>query len=584
MCGICFICGLSVSPHELEEKILPSYSFLSHRGPDACGREILSINDEVTGLFEGCVLWLQGHEPTPQPLVDQYGNILLWNGDIFAGFEIPGDLSDTKYISDYLATKNEEEISSFLGTIKGPWSLIYYQKESKKLFFGRDVFGRHSLVWKLPSATSSVFQITSVCQQNEYVKEIPAFGLYFVDFSETNLKKGFTVNLIPWSHVAEESLLSLDSVINVKKHTIVSSVQTSLNMCIPSDIVIEQFKSLPSSLDKENTERLYLALTDNIENLIKVLTTSVRRRVEKSPPKCRSCTNSPITCNHSRIAVLFSGGLDSAMLALLLDSCLSESESIDLLNVAFLQKPLNNKVNKKNKKNEDNLLKNYEVPDRISGRQCWLQLQELRPSRKWNFVEINVTGEELAQKRESDIRHLVAPLASVLDDSIGCALWFGGRGHGFLRGAPYTSPARVLLCGMGADEQLGGYSRHRGCFAAGGWSALLEEISMEISRIHTRNLGRDNRILTDHGRAPRFPYLDEDVVSLLNSLPVWIKANLYLPRGIGEKFLLRVTAAHLGLTVAAWLPKRAIQFGSRIAKLENSKEKGSDSCKRLVQR
>nr|XP_053646974.1 asparagine synthetase domain-containing protein 1-like [Cherax quadricarinatus] len=146
------------------------------------------------------------------------------------------------------------------------------------------------------------------------------------------------------------------------------------------------------------------------------------------------------------------------------------------------------------------------------------------------------------------------------------------------------NPPQVLLCGMGADEQLGGYSRHRARFTAAGWSALLEEISLEISRIHTRNLGRDNRILSDHGRAPRFPYLDEDVVNFLNSLPVWIKANLYLPRGVGEKLVLRVAAAHLGLTAAAVLPKRAIQFGSRIAKLENSRERGSDPCVRLVEK
>ncbi|KAK8753791.1 hypothetical protein OTU49_001603 [Cherax quadricarinatus] len=199
-------------------------------------------------------------------------------------------------------------------------------------------------------------------------------------------------------------------------------------------------------------------------------------------------------------------------------------------------------------------------------------------------LQINVSSAELAEERESVIRHLVAPLTSVLDDSIGCALWFGGRGHGAVVGVPYTSPARVLLCGMGADEQLGGYSRHRARFTAAGWSALLEEISLEISRIHTRNLGRDNRILSDHGRAPRFPYLDEDVVNFLNSLPVWIKANLYLPRGVGEKLVLRVAAAHLGLTAAAVLPKRAIQFGSRIAKLENSRERGSDPCVRLVEK
>jgi hypothetical protein len=30
-----------------------------------------------------------------------------------------------------------------------------------------------------------------------------------------------------------------------------------------------------------------------------------------------------------------------------------------------------------------------------------------------------------------------------------------------LDGEKYVSPARVLLAGMGIDEQLGGYSRHR---------------------------------------------------------------------------------------------------------------------------
>merc|ERR1712150_33318 len=104
----------------------------------------------------------------------------------------------------------------------------------------------------------------------------------------------------------------------------------------------------------------------------------------------------------------------------------------------------------------------------------------------------------------------------------------------------------------------------------------------EVNRIASRNLGRDDRIISDHGREARFPSLDENVVSLLKSLPTCIKTDPRLPRGIGEKILLRKMAAdHLNLTMSCSLPKRAIQFGSRIAKLESSGEKGSDRCTRL---
>ena len=104
---------------------------------------------------------------------------------------------------------------------------------------------------------------------------------------------------------------------------------------------------------------------------------------------------------------------------------------------------------------------------------------------------------------------------------------------------------------------------------------------MELGQISSRNLGQDDRGISDHGKEARFPFLDENVVSFLNSLPVWEKANLTLPRGIGEKLILRLAAVELGLTASALLPKRAMQFGSRIAKMEKNNEKAYDKCGRL---
>ncbi len=44
---------------------------------------------------------------------------------------------------------------------------------------------------------------------------------------------------------------------------------------------------------------------------------------------------------------------------------------------------------------------------------------------------------------------LIYPLCTVLDDSIGCALWFGARGRGLLYGdvhqACYVSQAKVSV-------------------------------------------------------------------------------------------------------------------------------------------
>lgn len=63
---------------------------------------------------------------------------------------------------------------------------------------------------------------------------------------------------------------------------------------------------------------------------------------------------------------------------------------------------------------------------------------------------------------------------------------------------------QVILTGIGADEQLAGYSRHRVRFNTSGLEALIQELDMELGRISSRNLGRDDRVIGDHGKEARW--------------------------------------------------------------------------------
>ena len=72
----------------------------------------------------------------------------------------------------------------------------------------------------------------------------------------------------------------------------------------------------------------------------------------------------------------------------------------------------------------------YNVPDRLL---ALSSVRELSQRRKWHLILVNVEPAEAAREREEHFRHLVHPLRSVLDDSIGCALWFAARGEGLLQ-------------------------------------------------------------------------------------------------------------------------------------------------------
>ncbi|CAB0041664.1 unnamed protein product [Trichogramma brassicae] len=518
---------------------------------------------------------MQGIRPISQPLVDSDRNVLLWNGDVLSGSMHMEKICDSDVVMSALKLA---EVPSVLREVKGPFSFIYYQKSSKLLYFGRDRFGRHSLVFRLNEDHTQLLLSSVAPKSVSNVYELPAIGIFVADFNNDQIQ----LKCIPWYEPNErfENTLKAFSEhfkinINVVETEYLPKMEgLSLNIIPNSEMgflkytnLCEEYKTfddiMSHMLKKEN-------ISQTVNNLERVLNEAVRRRVKIIPKYCKDCTKirfeQNATCQHSKVGLLFSGGLDSAVLAVLTHNHLDSNETIDLINVAFERKNITN----------------YEVPDRITGRQTYNELLQICPGRKFNFVDVNITEQELEKYRSTRIANLVNPHSTILDDSLACAVWFSSRGKGVLYPSKqaYNSTCRVLLLGMGADEQFGGYMRHRTTLKNKGWSALTDELKLEFARISERNLGRDDRMVADHGRQSRLPYLDEDLVTFVQRLPPWERCcpSENFPPGLGDKLLLRLLARKIGLNEASKLPKRAFQFGSRIA---DGKENAKDISKRI---
>lgn len=103
---------------------------------------------------------------------------------------------------------------------------------------------------------------------------------------------------------------------------------------------------------------------------------------------------------------------------------------------------------------------------------------------------------------------------------------------------------------------------------------------MDIMRLPFRNLGRDDRIISHHGREVRFPFLSIPLLKWLSTIPLEFKADYRLPE-LGDKRLLRTYAYNEDLRLASKRSKRAMQFGSRSSRMDGagsgSKVKGDDT-------
>lgn len=238
---------------------------------------------------------------------DDDNTMLLWSGD--------GSGSTDDRLHELMDNRQSlENVLQSVSSIRGPFAFVFATRVGKhnRILFGRDQLGRRSLVYTYNAAIGALI-LSSVCHLGITVghkgwsdwRELGVDGIYSVTLLDHSAL-GDAIDTSPLIlHSWSGPLLRMNHVLSQRISPLGPTEDINLSDYYASD---EYMQVVQCFMD---------ALEDAVKRMVSIQ--QYEGEEEYRP----------------RIGVLFSGGIDSVVVAALACKCSQEQEEIDLLNVSF---------------------------------------------------------------------------------------------------------------------------------------------------------------------------------------------------------------------------------------------------------